>query len=444
MAFSSRDYSLTGSPDPACYTSPFPSMLRTTAQPGSPIRAGFVFFAWWGRGQRSAILIAVLFLGTNCLAQQEAPSPWQAAADDFVQQIVSRSGSLTAITLNFGNLSSLPAGEQAAIRQIMMTDFRNAGVRLVKADFAQSQVDITFSEDWQGYVWVAEIKQGAGAQVVVKRVPRPQRSAALRTPNLAIKKTLVWQQDTSILDFYSDGPNLLLLEPDQITFYINEGGKWRVRQTLAITHEHPWPRDLRGRLVVNGFQISAFLPGTLCTGTTTPPFMQCRAGDDPWQIDPASLAAFFSPNRNFFTGVLAGRSAGESVPPFFSAAAMQIGGSRQWVFAGTDGRARIFLNNTSAAGIVVNDWGSQVAAVQSGCGSGWQMLATAPTDLNRMDSVQAFEIDGHQEVPVSTTTDLPGAVLAFWPGENPQTAHIVLQSPVTGKFEAWSVAVTCN
>src|SRR5215471_12640641 len=110
MALSSRDYSLTGSPDPACYTSPFPSMLRTTAQPGSPTRAGFMFCAWWGRGQRSAILIAVLFMGANCLAQQEAPSPWQAAADDFVQQIVSRSGSLTAITLNFGNLSSLPAG----------------------------------------------------------------------------------------------------------------------------------------------------------------------------------------------------------------------------------------------------------------------------------------------------------------------------------------------
>src|SRR5207302_228103 len=108
----------------------------------------------------------------------------------------------------------------------------------------------------------------------------------------------------------------------------------------------------------------------------------CRASDDPWLLDPASLAAFFSPTRNFFTGVLAGRSAGASVAPFFSAASLQNGNSRQWVFAGTDGRARIFLNDIFAAAIIVNDWGNNLAAVQSNCGSGWQILATAPGDLN--------------------------------------------------------------
>jgi hypothetical protein len=142
--------------------------------------------------------------------------------------------------------------------------------------------------------------------------------------------------------------------------------------------------------------------------------------------------------------VLAGRTTGESVAPFFSAASVQTGNARQWVFAGTDGRARIFLNDISAAAIIVNDWGSNLAGVQSSCGSGWQILATAPGDLNRPDSIQAFEIEGHQDEPVSSTIDLNGPVIAFWPGETPQNAHAVVQSLMSGKFEAWSVSVSCN
>lgn len=410
--------------DSSCYTSRFPSMFNAAAL-------------------RCAILFAALFLGSNGLTQ-EGPSPWQPAADDFVQQVLSRAGSPSAITLTFANLSSLTTAEQSAIKQVIMTGFRNAGVRLVKADYALAEVEMTFSEDWQSYVWVAEIKQGPASQVVIKRVPRPQKLSALRTNTLTIKKSLVWQQDTPLLDFYTDGQNLYVLEPAQVSLYANESAKWGQKQTLAISHDRPWPRDLRGRLEISGFQITAYLPGTLCAGTTTPPSIQCRASDDPWVIDPAALAAFFSPARNFFTGVLAGRAAGENVPPFFSAVSIQNGNLRQWVFAGTDGRARIFLNDISAAAIVVNDWGSNIAAVQSGCGSGWQIMASAPGDLNRPDSLQAFEIEGRHDEPVSSIIDLNGPVMAFWPGENPQHANAVVQSLATGKFEAWSVSVSCN
>lgn len=426
-----------------CYTSRFPLMLTAALQrwavllavcfavipslaqqePGSPTRAGFGF----ARG-----------------GVEEAPSPWQPPADELVQQVLSRAGSPSSISVSFENLSSLSATDQAAIKQALMTGFRNSGVRLVKPDFALATVDITLSEDWQSYVWVAEIKQGPGSQVVIKTVARPQRAANLRMPILTIRKAVVWQQDTTILDFYFDGQNLFVLEPTQLSIYGNDGGKWKPKQTLAVTHERPWPRDLRGRLQVSGFQITAFLPGTTCSGTSTPPVMDCRNSDDPWQIEPGFLAAFFSPTRNFFTGVLAGQSAGESVAPFFSAAAMQNGNSRAWVFAGTDGRTRIFLNDISAATSTVNDWGSNIIGVQSACGTGWQVLATSPGDLNRNDSIQAFEIEGHQMAPVSSMVDLDGPVLALWPGENTQAAHAIVQSTTTGKFEAWSLSVMCN
>ncbi len=389
------------------------------------------------------VLFLIPLLGHG-LQQPEAPSPWQSVCDDLVQQVLARAGSPAAVNLSFASLSSLTADEQTAIRQAIMSDLHNAGIRMVKGDVAQAEVEITFSEDWQGYVWVAEIKQRAGSQFVIRRVPRLQRQGAALANPLSLKKGLVWQQESPILDFYSDAQKLIVLDPDQVSLYANESGQWVLKQTLAVTHDHPWPRDLRGRLQVSGFQITAFLPGTLCAGTTTPAAMQCRASDDPWILDSSSLAAFYSPTRNFFTGVLAGRAAGESVATFFSAASVQNGNSRQWVFAGTDGRARVFLNDLSAAAIVVNEWGSNLTSVQSGCGRGWQILATAPGDLNRSDSVQAFEIDGRNYQSASSAVDLGGPVMAFWPGETPQVAHVVVQSPASGKFEAWNISVACN
>lgn len=411
--------------DSSCYTSRFPLMLHAA-------------------DQRWLILLVVCFAVIHLQAQENVASTWQPAADDLVQQVLSRAGTPSTISLSVENLSSLASADQAAIKQSIMTSFRNAGTRLVKPDFALATVDITLSEDWQSYVWVAEIKQGPTSQVVIKTLPRPQKAANLRMPILSIRKAIVWQQDTSILDFYFDGQNLFVLEPSQLSIYANDNGKWRPKQTLAVTHEGQWPRDLRGRLQVNGFQITAFLPGTTCSGTSTPPVIDCRSSDDPWQISQGFLAAFFSPTRNFFTGVLAGQSAGESVQPFFSAAAMQNGSSRAWVFAGTDGRARIFLNDISAPVSTVNDWGSNIIGVQSGCGMGWQVLVTSPGDLNHDDSIQAFEIEGRQAAPVSPVVDLDGPVVALWPGENTQAAHAIVESPTTGKFEAWSVTVACN
>ena len=389
-----------------------------------------------------SLLVPVLLLAYS-VAQQEAASPWQTQAGEFVQSVLGRAGTPSTVSVSFDNASTLPSADYDALKRIILTDFRNSGVRLLKPELSQIQVQITFSEDWQGYVWVASIRQAAGNQVVIKKMAKPQKSSATRAPTLTIRRNLVWQQETPVLDFFSDGKNLIVLEPEQIAAYANDNGQWRPRQTLAISHERSWPRDLRGRLQVNGPQITAFLPGTMCSGSISPPAMQCRTSDDPWQVD-QNLAAFFSPARNFFTGVLAGHTAGETVPAFFSGVALQNGDLRQWVFAGTDGRARLYINNLSTPVITLSDWGSNIAAVQSGCGTGWQVLITFPNDLTHADAIQAMEFQNREAVSVSSSTELAGPVLAFWPGETPQSANAVVQSLAAGKYEAWSFTVACN
>jgi hypothetical protein len=387
---------------------------------------------------------AVLILLPMCAAAQQETQPLPAAANEFVQQILSRSGSPSAVTVSFQNVANLPPEGQEAAQNAIFNAFHSANVRLVKPEQAIAEIQIAFSEDWQGSLWIATVQQGPSSQTVIKKVPRPQRTSALHAPTITLRKIPVWQQETPILDFFQDNQSLLVLEPGQLSLYASDSGQWRLRQTLAIAHQHPWPRDMRGRLEVHGGHIDAFLPGTRCSGALSPPALDCRASDDPWPID-SGLVAFFSPRRNFFSGLLSGQSAGASVTPFFSGAAWQNGDQRMWLFTGTDGHARFFQNDLGSATATYNGWGSTLAAMHSTCGSGWQLLATAPSDTIHPDSVQAVEIAGREALPVSAPVELSGTVEALWTAGNyNQVVNGVVQSQATGKYEAFTLTAICN
>ena len=66
--------------------------------------------------------------------------------------------------------------------------FRGANVRVVKPEQAVAEVHITFSEDWQGYLLIADIQQGSTSQTVIKKLPRPQQAQAAHATTLTIRK----------------------------------------------------------------------------------------------------------------------------------------------------------------------------------------------------------------------------------------------------------------
>jgi hypothetical protein len=410
-----------------CYTSRFRHMLKTA------------------RHRYFSALLLLSLLTAAAAAQQNGPALPTAAANSFVQDVLSRAGTPSAVTVSFENISSLAPEAQDATKTAIMAGFGDAGVRLVKPEQAMAEVRITFSEDWQGYVWIAAIQQGPGQQIVMKKLPRAERAGPQHGPTLTLRKYSVWQQETPILDFFADNQNLVVLEPGQISAYTKDSGQWRLRSVLAINHSQTWPRDLRGRLQVNGHEVAAFLPGTRCAGSLSQPALDCSASDDPWPIDQGQLVAFFSPRRNFFNGILSGPRAGATVAPFFSTAAWTSSDQPHWLFTGTDGRARLYQNDLSSPAAVFSGWGSNLAALHSGCGSGWQLLASAPTDSTGPDTVQAVEIAGREALTVSPAMDLPGPVAAMWTsGKNSDAVNVVMQSPLTGKYEALILTVSCN
>ncbi len=386
------------------------------------------------------LLLAVASVSSVC--QESQPLP--AAAQDFVQQILVRSGSPSAVAVTFQNIPGLASDGQEAAQNAILTAFRSANVRIVKPEQAAVQVQISFSDSWQANLWIATVQQGSSSHVVIKKIARLQRTADAPPPLLTLRKITVWQQDEPILDFFQDNQNLLILEPGQVSIYANDSGQWRPRQTLGIPHQRQWPRDLRGRLQVRGGHIEAFLPGTRCTGSISPPALDCRASDDPWSIE-EGLIGFFSPQRNFFTGLLSGQNGGASVGPFFAGASWQNGSQRMWLFTGTDGRTRLFQNDLGSPAATYTGWGSSVAAVHSICGSGWQLLSSSARDMVQPDSVQAMEITGREALPVSAAVEFSGPVEALWQAGNyNQIVNGVVQSLATGKYEAFTLTVICN
>src|SRR5262249_5768543 len=156
-------------------------------------------------------------------------------------------------------------------------------------------------------------------------------------PTPVLEKRLMWEQEEPILDVAAVNGALLVLTPTALI-------RTAPRQSIPIGWTKPWPRDLRGRLRVNGPAIQANLPGVACSGTVEPFAFACRASDEPWTIESGSralLLANFAANRNYFEGRVATQSgAAKTVAPFYSAAAA----NGFWVLAGVDGQAQLFTS----------------------------------------------------------------------------------------------------
>ena len=160
-------------------------------------------------------LYGIILLVSLCAvrAQEASQASVTVASNSLVQEVLSRAGSPSSLAVSFQNVSQVPAELQEAAQNAIFAGLRNAGVRVVKPETAVAEVKIIFSEDWQGYVWIAMIQQGPSQQLVMKRFPRAEHSVASRTPVLTVRKNSVWQQDEPILDFYTDNQNLVVLEP---------------------------------------------------------------------------------------------------------------------------------------------------------------------------------------------------------------------------------------
>jgi len=397
---------------------------------------------------------------------------WSGPEQQLARKIVAVTGP-GAVALTIENRSSLSKRETEIVRNGMHSALEALGLRLVKPEQASATIAISLSQNPNAYVWVAEIRQGDG-KAVIEMVSSPRLDGLVSAHDsvpLAIRKIPVWAQEERILDVLvledSTAPtHIAVLGSEDVSLYRLLGGKWQREQALALAHAHPWPRDLRGRLILGkDHLLDVYLPGVICHSTNGMPLaLNCQESDDPWPLVAGSagggtasnfpsfvastlpaipqVGGFFTSTRNFFTGALApGVGKFATVPKFYSAAFLPRGNYVLWLFAAVDGKVHM-VDGVSDQPARLN-WGSSVAGLKTTCGAGWQVLATSSGEPGS-DSIRAYEFPDRDAVAVSAEADFGATVTALWTEAKGDTAIAVTRNGETGSYEAFRVAVACN
>jgi hypothetical protein len=421
------------------------TMLRTAenARYNAPIPVISV-----SRVYRASCLLmgALLLLTLSTYAEN-----WNAPEEQLAARIAAVTGP-GAVAVRVNNRSSLRTSEADEIGREVLTQLAALGVRFVKAEQAAAVVDIFLSEDLRNYIWIAEIHQGVDPpSVVMASIPRPEiPETEHEAAPIILRKNLLWSQTDRILDAaVMDGnpAHMAVLDSAFVTLYKFHDDRWQREQSLPINHSHPWPRDLRGRLVLRSDHLfDAYLPGIYCKSAGTAPLnLSCNDSDDPWPIglDPIALNAFFTPSRNFFTGALApGLGKHTAAPPFYTAAVLPRERYTLWLFAAVDGRIHLLDGMTDqAAGKL--DWGSDIASIRTGCGSGWQLLVSGAGESSK-DTVRAFEIPDREPVATSEPLEFNGNITALWTHAGETAITAVLRNSDTQAYEAYRINVNCG
>ena len=393
-------------------------------------------------------IVAALLL---CLPATLAAQGWNQPVRAFIEQVMTRSGRASAVTLDFTNHSSLDVAQADAVRQVLVAELRATGARLVEPAQAIAEIKVTLSENARGYLWIADIRQGRQQELVMYSSSRPGVMPQVQgRAAMVLRDRVLYGQSEPILDFVLlDDDELMVLDPLNLSLYGLEQGAWVLRQSRALPSSRFTPRDLRGRLMPRGgTAFEAFLPGMKCTGAASRAVtFRCDPTDDPWPLSAkvqAGVDAFYNGSRNFFSGTLiTGPRETLNLPPFYSAALLGESDHPTGVFAGVDGRARVFTDDEQPS-LTISDWGSGIAGVRSGCGAKWQVVVTSSRDWTQPDALQAFEIAETGAIPVSAPLSLEGPVVALWVSTEADAVKTIIRNLKTGKHEAHLITVDCD
>jgi hypothetical protein len=340
-----------------------------------------------------------LFVLFCVLARAQTPED---AAGALARSIAAHLAPNEAAHVTSRNLSSLSqpvvAKSQAAVERALRKRVRNP---------VTVEVMLTFSENPQGYLMIAEIRR-ENDRVVEMASFRVEPSPVPARTGIAIGKKLIWEQDAPILDITIVGNELLILDTAGIGRYTRREGKWARTDWFEMATA---VRDPRGRLEISGANLTASIPGATCRGAWDPQLtVTCESG-------------------GMFT---AGRNTIESPDwaPLYSQA--QLGDD--FLLAETDGRTRIYDAGRKPAASF-RDWGSDFVKPAGGCAG---VLAAGPGDRASADFVALYDVVNRAPVRISDPAEFAGPVVALWPG------LAIIRNLSTRRYEAHTLTMDCG
>lgn len=386
-------------------------------------------------GARPRFFLLILLVSSASTAWSQS---FDEAARALTQKIAAALKTREPVVLSLSSVASVSASDAAAAREALERELRALGI----GSAAQGDVSlvVTLSENFRGWVWVAEIRRNDTRDVVIEQLPRPMETGS--AGSVMIEKQHILDQDARILDFAPLGHDLAVLDAESVSLYERSGAAWQRKLSIRVPVSHPWPRDLRGRLFVQGQVYQAYLPGLTCDGNASGGLsISCRE-EALWPLGP-NVRGVSTSARNDFENFVLPDGLLKRMPPFFSAAAFDDRGHAAWLFTATDGRAHLY-NAALEPGATWSGWGSDVAAVQSECGSRTLLLSTGTGDDTAPDTIQAYELADGAPRPAGDPISFPGPVTALWSAGERGAAVVVSRDLKSGRYAAFRLAIPCS
>ena len=343
------------------------------------------------------------------------------------------------MSLEFRNVSSLGSAEFASVSAAFQEELQRRSVKILAADTAVSLV-VSVTQTPTEYIGVVQIQRKETTETVIETIGLVKGPAAPEPSfSLTLHRELLFSQDSPILDVVLDGDTKhgYVLGAQEITSYEWLGGQWVSGELEHLPIHRPPQRDERGLyfgLVVDAAAV--YFPGEVC-GIT---YLDGKR----WNCDRTTEHI---PVRTVSPAVLAGKKLGA----WISAAQFEIEGKTNIVVTGRDGTARLYEDGADPVAVFSN-WGSEIASVYSGCGSGWQLLVTGKGDWSKVDEIQAVDLKDRRAQSVSAAIEFSGPIVVLRTPTTRTTdnaaanarAVAVARNLQTGRYEAYQLSIACS
>ena len=345
----------------------------------------------------------------------------------------------SSVSCEFRNLSSLRSSEFAIVSAAFQEELQRRGAKILLADAAVPLI-VSVTQNPTEYICVVQIQRKENPETIMDTLGLVKGPAAPQPAfSIGLHKELLFSQDTPILDVAldSDTKHAYVLGSEEISFYEWRGAEWVLTSSDLLPTHRPAERAGQGlysRMDVDSQAV--YLPGELCRIS----FLDGKG----WSCE---RTVSHMPVRTVSPAAMVGKKLGA----WISAAQFDTEGKTKIVITGQDGIARLYEDGPDPVAVFSN-WGSEIASVYSGCGSGWQLLVTGKGDWANPDQIQAIDIKERQAQSVSTPLEFPGPIIALHTpaARTPDNAAgnaravAVARNLQTGRYEAYQLSITCS
>ncbi len=364
--------------------------------------------------------------------------------DDLFPELAAKIAAIVAPETQVSLTASSQDSNGSAPRRLqegIATLLASRGVRVVDAGNGIVPVGLSCSGNLRERSCLAEVQKGSRQDVVMVTRRHDGTTPVDSRPTVSLELRPLFAQRTPILDVVnlSAGPasaqgfgaaGLLVLDPTSVALYRQTAQGWQPAQSRPLPASRVWPRDVRGRLRVDGERFGVFLPGVTCSGNLNELTLDCADGRQPWPlgIDNGGV----DPDRNHF-----------STPErfsFYSAAPISADGEARWLVADLNGT--LSLLDGSRRPLARLGTADDVASIAGPCGPE-SYVVTAELSDGR-EAVRLFQVAGQRLVPIASPVFVPGKLTALWAAPGATAATAVAHDMSAGRYEAFLVTISCR